>query len=169
MKIESVLKNFWSLILKFTIPKYTLLFLNFEIYIVHVINCEWSRSVNFFHYICFVCNTNMYFSITCSLSIRCIPASSFFSNGYWPFFFPFILFISLILHIPSNFLTSIFSLRNPLSLSLILPHNLILSSHTLSFEILSLSQIRSSSPMIPKSKTKKTSYVLSNDAFNLSH
>ena len=69
---------------------------------------------------------------------------------------------------PLTFLLPSF-LYETLSLSLILPHNLILSSHTLSFEILSLSQIRSSSPMIPKSKTKKTSYVLSNDAFNLSH
>ena len=28
-------------------PRYTLLFLNSKIYIVHVINCEWSRYVNF--------------------------------------------------------------------------------------------------------------------------
>ena len=47
VKIKSVLKNFWSLVLKFTTPRYTLLFLYFETYIVHIINCEWSRSVNF--------------------------------------------------------------------------------------------------------------------------
>ena len=47
VKIKSVLKNFWYLVLKFTTPRYTLLFLNFEIYIVHVIICEWSRFVNF--------------------------------------------------------------------------------------------------------------------------
>ena len=34
-------------VLKFTTSRYTLLFLNSEIYIVYVINCEWSRSVNF--------------------------------------------------------------------------------------------------------------------------
>ena len=47
VKIESVLKNFWSLVLNSTIPRYTLLFLYSEIYIIHVINCEWSRSINF--------------------------------------------------------------------------------------------------------------------------
>ena len=35
------------LFLNFTAPKYAFLFLNSETYIVHVINCEWSRSVNF--------------------------------------------------------------------------------------------------------------------------
>ena len=40
VKIESVLKNFWYLVLKFIIPRYTLLFLNSEIYIIHVIKCE---------------------------------------------------------------------------------------------------------------------------------
>ena len=35
------------MVFNFTAPRYTLLFLNFEIYIVHVINCEWSRSINF--------------------------------------------------------------------------------------------------------------------------
>ena len=47
VKIKSVLKNFWSLVLNFTAPRYTLLFLYSKIYIVHVLNCEWSRSVNF--------------------------------------------------------------------------------------------------------------------------
>ena len=47
VKIENVLKNFWSLVLKFTIPRYTLLFINYETYLVHVINCEWNRFVNF--------------------------------------------------------------------------------------------------------------------------
>ena len=40
VKIKSVLKNFWSSVLKFTTPRYTLLFLNSETYIVHVNNCE---------------------------------------------------------------------------------------------------------------------------------
>ena len=35
------------MVLNFTTPSYALLFFNSEIYIVHVINCEWSRSVNF--------------------------------------------------------------------------------------------------------------------------
>ena len=47
VKIKSVSKYFWFLVLNFTTPMYTLLFLNFEIYIVHVINWEWSRFVNF--------------------------------------------------------------------------------------------------------------------------
>ena len=33
--------------MNFITPRYTFLFLYSEIYIVHVINCEWSRSVNF--------------------------------------------------------------------------------------------------------------------------
>ena len=47
VKIKSVPKNFWSLVLNFTASRYTFLFLNSKTYIVHVINCEWSRSVNF--------------------------------------------------------------------------------------------------------------------------
>ena len=47
VKIKSVLKNFWSLVLNFTALRCTLLFLYSETYITHVINCEWSRSVNF--------------------------------------------------------------------------------------------------------------------------
>ena len=35
------------MVLNFTTPRYTLLFLYSEIYIVHVINCEWSRSIIF--------------------------------------------------------------------------------------------------------------------------
>ena len=35
------------MVLNFIAPRYTLLFLNSEIYVVHVINCEWSRYVNF--------------------------------------------------------------------------------------------------------------------------
>ena len=35
------------MVLNFTTLRYILLFLYFEIYIVHVINCEWSRSINF--------------------------------------------------------------------------------------------------------------------------
>ena len=33
--------------MNFTTPMYAFLFVNSETYIVHVINCEWSRSVNF--------------------------------------------------------------------------------------------------------------------------
>ena len=35
------------MVLNFTTPSYAPLLLNSEIYIVHVINCKWSRSVNF--------------------------------------------------------------------------------------------------------------------------
>ena len=72
VKIKSVLKNFWSLVLNFIVPRYTLLFLYSETYIVHVINCEWSKSINFqlrifcmwyklvfFHHLC---NLAMFFS-----------------------------------------------------------------------------------------------------------
>ena len=47
VKIKSLPKNFWSSVFNFTTPRYAFLFSNFETYIVHVINCEWSRSVNF--------------------------------------------------------------------------------------------------------------------------
>ena len=47
VKIKSVLKFFESLVLNFTTLRYAILFLNSEIYIVHVIDCEWSRFVNF--------------------------------------------------------------------------------------------------------------------------
>ena len=47
VKIKSLLKNFWFSVLNFTTPRYAFLFSNSETYIVHVINCEWSRSINF--------------------------------------------------------------------------------------------------------------------------
>ena len=47
VKIKSLRKNFWSSVLNFTTPRYAFLFSNSETYIVHVINFEWSRSVNF--------------------------------------------------------------------------------------------------------------------------
>ena len=47
VKIKSLPKNFWSLVLNFSTPRYAFLFSNSETYIVHVINCEWSRSINF--------------------------------------------------------------------------------------------------------------------------
>ena len=45
LKVFPSTSNLW--VLNFTAPRYTLLFLNSKIYIVHVINYEWSRSVNF--------------------------------------------------------------------------------------------------------------------------
>ena len=45
LKVFLSTSNLW--VLNFTAPRYTLLFLNSKIYIVHVINCEWSRFVNF--------------------------------------------------------------------------------------------------------------------------
>ena len=51
VELEWRLKVFPStsniLVLNFTAPKYTFFFLNSETYIIHVINCEWSRFVNF--------------------------------------------------------------------------------------------------------------------------
>ena len=47
MKIKSLPKNFWSSVLNFTTPRYAFLFSNSKTYIVHVINFEWSRFVNF--------------------------------------------------------------------------------------------------------------------------
>ena len=61
VKIKSVLKNFWSLVLNFTALRYTLLFLYSETYIAHVINCEWNRSVNFSA--AYVFNQHIYSSI----------------------------------------------------------------------------------------------------------
>ena len=47
VKIKSLPKNFWFSVLNFTTPRYAFLFSNSETYIVNVINCEWSRSINF--------------------------------------------------------------------------------------------------------------------------
>ena len=47
VKIKSLPKNFWSSVLNFTTSRYAFLFSNSETYIVHVINCEWNRFVNF--------------------------------------------------------------------------------------------------------------------------
>ena len=48
VKIKSLSKNFWYLVLNFTAPRYAFLFSNFEIYVAHVIIFLWSRSVFFF-------------------------------------------------------------------------------------------------------------------------
>ena len=45
IRVFPSISNLWFL--NFTALRYTLLFLYFEIYIVYVINCEWSRSINF--------------------------------------------------------------------------------------------------------------------------
>ena len=52
MKIKIIPKYFWSFVLNFTAPRYTILFLNSEIYIVHVINHEWNRSIFFASAVC---------------------------------------------------------------------------------------------------------------------
>ena len=44
-RIKSLPKNFWSSVLNFTTPRYTLLFSYSKIYIAYVIYYEWSRSV----------------------------------------------------------------------------------------------------------------------------
>ena len=63
-----ILKNFWSFVLKFTTPRYTLLFLNFEIYITHVINCEWSRSINFpLHMLCMWYKLVFFHQVACNI------------------------------------------------------------------------------------------------------
>ena len=62
MKIKSVPKYFWSLVLNFTTPRYALLFLNSEIYIMHVINHEWSRSIHILLRV-FVWDTNLLFHV----------------------------------------------------------------------------------------------------------
>ena len=48
VKIKSLPKNFWSLVLNFTAPRYAFLFSNSETYVAHVIIFYWSRSVFFF-------------------------------------------------------------------------------------------------------------------------
>ena len=57
MKIKNVLKYLWSLVLNFTAPRYAIMFLNSEIYIVHVINHEWNKSIFVASAMCFVWNT----------------------------------------------------------------------------------------------------------------
>ena len=49
------------MVLNFTAPRYAFFFLNSETYTIHVINYEWSRSINF-PLRMFVCDTNIYFS-----------------------------------------------------------------------------------------------------------
>ena len=84
------------------------------------------------------------------------------------FFFPsYSSSSSSSLYILSNSLTSFFLSTKPSALLLFLhSHNLILSSF---LKLFHLFQTLSSSPMAPKSKTKKTSYVISGDVFNLTH
>ena len=57
MKIKSVPKYFWSFVLNFTAPRYTILFLNSKIYIMHVINHEWNKSMFVASVVCFVWDT----------------------------------------------------------------------------------------------------------------
>ena len=90
--------------MNFTTPRHTLLFLYSEIYIVHVTNCEWSRSVNFLlHMFCmwyknvfffnnwYQCSLQFRFCITCFVSFG-IKDGNFmmledstlnFLHGYW--------------------------------------------------------------------------------------
>ena len=91
------------MLLNFTIPRYALLFLNSKTYKVHIINCEWSTSVNFLlHMFCIrykPCFSNNWYQsglqfricITCFLSFI-IKDNSFmmledcainFFHGYW--------------------------------------------------------------------------------------
>ena len=102
LKVFLSTSNLWFL--NFTALRYALLFLNSKIYIVHVINSEWSRSFNFFRYVNFVCDTNMYFSnnwyqndlqfwncIACFVSFGIKDSNSMmledyvinFMHGYW--------------------------------------------------------------------------------------
>ena len=103
---------------------------------------------------------------TCSLATKCIPTSSFSINGYPPFLFFFSFSSSSSsLHILSNSPTSISSLQKP-------PFSYSFSQSDSSFSIsLTWNSIPfPTSPifsMASKSKTKKTSYVLFCDAFNL--
>ena len=94
------------MVLNFISPRYALLFLNFEIYIVHVINCEWSGSVNFpLHVFCML--YKLYFSnnwfqsglhfricITCFVSFG-IKDSNFMSFEDYTFKF-FCMFVEII-------------------------------------------------------------------------
>ena len=50
--------------MNFTVLKYAILFLNSEIYIVHVINHEWNRSMFIAYVVCFVWDTKLDFPTT---------------------------------------------------------------------------------------------------------
>ena len=54
MKIKSFPKHFYSFVLNFTTPRYAMLFLNSENYIMHVINHEWNRFMFVASAMCFV-------------------------------------------------------------------------------------------------------------------
>ena len=51
--------------MNFTIPRYAFLFLNSETYIVYVINCKWSRSVNFLLYMFCMRYKHVFFPTWC--------------------------------------------------------------------------------------------------------
>ena len=91
------------MVLNFTAPRYSLLFLNSEIHIIHVINCEWNRSVNFplrmfcmqyklcFSYNWYQSGLQFWIFLTCFVSFG-IKDSNFmmledstinFLHGYW--------------------------------------------------------------------------------------
>ena len=68
------------MVLNFTVPRYALLFLiNSEIYIVHVINCEWSRFVSF-PLRMFCLRYKLCFPHCLSKHIGCIIGNSMISN-----------------------------------------------------------------------------------------
>ena len=64
------------MILNFTAPRYTFLFLYSEIYIVHIINCKWSRSVIFpLHMFCMQCKHVFFLQLPrWGLSLSLLPS-----------------------------------------------------------------------------------------------
>ena len=90
------------------------------------------------------------------------PPSSYFSSSYQPFLFLLFLFTFFISSLPFQLLNFLFLSTKSFCQSLI-------SSPLSQSETLFLPQTLSSSPMAPKSKSKKTSYVISGDVFMLTH
>ena len=83
VKIKTVPKYLKSFVLNFTTPRYVILFLNSEIYIVRVINREWNRSMFVAFAVCFVWNTKPNFpTASCpGLWTHCLRTNWQWHNG----------------------------------------------------------------------------------------
>ena len=117
------------MILNFTAPRYAILFLNSEIYIVHVINCKWSRSV-IFPLLMFCMRYKLYFSTIRALRTKLFlflslfnlnaNAQNIFSLGEFlhNFFFSWMMdykyihyWIDILCNTPNIFFKAIFPMR----------------------------------------------------------
>ena len=80
--LKLFLSTYNPLVLNFSAPWYTYLFLNSKNYIAHVINCEWSRSINFpLRLFCITCFVS--FGIKDGTFLMLEDSALNFLHGYW--------------------------------------------------------------------------------------